>query len=286
MSVASSARDRTWLPAEAGTDRVLVETRVLAIVVIPVLVGAAFGLLVFPGETDRFWAWPIAAHMSAFALGVPYAAGIYFFTRVVFERRWHRVSIGLLPIGAFVTVEAIATLLHWDRFTHDHPVFWAWVALYATTPILLPLFWWRSRATERHQPEPDDVVFPMPARLGFLVAGVGQVAIALFLLLFPAKAIEIWPWPLTPLTARSTAGWFAFGLVGLLLARVTRWSSARIVVQAMLLGFALAPLSIVRAWEEFDTSRAFTWIFIAFLASVSTLMALVYVAMERRRRSR
>jgi len=265
-------------------DRLLFETRVLAVVVIPVLLTASTVLLLFPDDTKDLFAWQIKAHMSSFALAVPYAAGVYYFARLLVDGRWHRVRAGLLPVGAFVTVEAIATVLHWGRFTHDNPAFWIWASLYLTTPVVVPLVWWRNRATDPGAPEADDVVFPHAVRIGFLVAGLGQLVIALFLVLFPNAAIDIWPWPLTPLTARSTAGWFAFGLVGIMLVRETRWSAARVIVQALLLGLAIALVSVVRAWDEFDTSRVTTWVFLATLAAALVLMILLYAVMERRRR--
>jgi hypothetical protein len=266
-------------------DRLLVETRVLAGVVIPVLLIASTVLLGFPSKTKDLFAWPIQAHMSSFALAVPYAAGVYYFARFLLNGRWHRVAAGLLPVGSFVTVEALATVLHWDRFTHDSPAFWLWASLYVMTPVIVPLIWWRNRATDPGAPEVDDVVLPLAARMGFLVAGAGQLMVALFLVLLPNTAIDIWPWPLTPLTARSTAGWFAFGLAGIMLARETRWSAARVIVEAILLGLAIGLASVVRAWEEFDTGRITTWVFLATLGAATVLLILLYAAMERRRRA-
>lgn len=265
-------------------DRVLLETRILAVVVVPVLLWASAVLLVFPSETEEHFAWPIKAHMSSFALAVPYLAGAYYFSRLLLDGRWHRFAAGLLPVGAFVTAEAIATVLHWDRFTHDIPAFWLWASLYLTTPLIIPLVWWRNQQTDPGTPEVHDVNLPTAARVSLLVTGVCQLSIASFLLIFPGSAIDIWPWPLTPLTARSTAGWFAFGLVGVMLARQTRWSAARVIVEAMLLGFGLAVVCVIRAWDEFDQELVTTWIFLATLAVVLVLMSVLYVAMEARRR--
>ena len=93
-----------------------------------------------------------------------------------------------------------------------------------------------------------------------------------------------WPWPLTPLTSRSTAGWFAFGLVGFMFAQATRWSAARVIVESMLLGLAIGLVSVARAWDEFDTGRTATWVFLTSLIALTALMAALYVGMERRRR--
>ncbi len=265
-------------------DRVLPETRLLAIVVIPVLATAAIVLFGFPDRTADLFPWPIQAHMSSFALAVPYAAGIYYFTRVLVGRRWHRVAAGLLPVAAFVTAEGVATVLHWDRFTHDSPAFWLWAGLYLTTPFVIPFLWWRNRRTDPGTPEDADVALPTAARVAFLAGGLGMLAIAVFLLAFPTTASDGWPWPLTPLTARSTAGWFAFGLVGVVLYFERRWSAARIVVEAMLLGLVLALASVSRAWNEFETGRVTTWMFVTALAAALVLMLLLYTGMERRRR--
>jgi preprotein translocase subunit SecY len=267
-------------------DRVLLETRVLAVCVIPVLLTASIVLLVLPNKTKDLFAWPIQAHMSSFALAVPYAAGIYYFARLLLDGRWHRVAAGLLPVGAFVTVEGLATVVHWDRFTHDNPAFWLWAFLYLTTPVIVPTIWWRNRRTDPGVPEVDDVVLPLAARIGFLVAGTGQLMIAVFLVTLPNTGIDIWPWPLTPLTARSTAGWFAFGLAGIMLARETRWSAARVIVEAILLGLAIGLVSVVRAWNEFDTSHIATWVFLATLVAATVLLIVLYAVMERRRRPR
>jgi hypothetical protein len=267
----------------ARDDRVLRQTRVLAATVIPALLAGSTILFVFPAHTGTLFAWEIKAHMSGAALAVPYIAGAYFFARVLTGSRWHHFAAGLLPVAAFTWAQGIATVLHWGLFNHDHVAFWAWALIYLTTPLLVPLVWWRNQARDPGTPDADDVEIPRAAHIGFALAGVGQLAIALFLVLFPSTAIDIWPWHLTPLTARTTAGWFAFGLFFLLLVRETRWSAARITFQALLLGLVLALVSIVRYWEEFHTERVTTWVFVVGLVTLTAMMALLYAVMERRR---
>lgn len=269
--------------ASVRDDRVLRETRVLAATVIPALLAGSTILFVFPAHTGDLFAWEIKAHMSGAALAVPYIAGAYFFARVLTGSRWHHFGAGLLPVAAFTWAQGIATVLHWGTFNHDHVAFWAWALIYLTTPFLVPLVWWRNQARDPGTPDPDDVEIPRAAHIGFALAGVGQLTIALFLVLFPSTAIDIWPWHLTPLTARTTAGWFAFGLFFLMLVRETRWSAARITFQALLLGLTLALVSVVRYWEEFHTERVTTWIFVVGLVALTALMALLYAVMERSR---
>jgi hypothetical protein len=73
------------VPEIVRDDRVLRETRVFAMALIPVLLYASIVLVLFPGHTHDLWAWRIKSHMSSFALAVPYTAGIYFFVRLLLD---------------------------------------------------------------------------------------------------------------------------------------------------------------------------------------------------------
>jgi hypothetical protein len=51
-------------------------------------------------------------------------------------------------VTAFTLFMAVGTFNHLDRFATQRVAFWIWVGLYATTPVLVPLAWWRNRATD------------------------------------------------------------------------------------------------------------------------------------------
>ena len=57
-----------------------------------------------------------------------------------------------------------ATFAHLDRFDTQHVAFWIWVGLYVTTPVLVPLAWWRNRATDPGTPEPGEPPLPPHVR--------------------------------------------------------------------------------------------------------------------------
>ena len=82
---------------ELRDDRVLVATKVLAAIIVPFL--AAFALYVLPARTDWF-AWTIKPTMTPMIMGATYISGAYFFTRVLFASRWHRVHLGFRPVTA------------------------------------------------------------------------------------------------------------------------------------------------------------------------------------------
>jgi hypothetical protein len=201
--------------------------------------------------------------MTPLIMSSGYLAGGYFFTRVVLSRSWHRVHVGFLPITAFTIFMAVATLSHLDRFNHDHLAFWVWTGLYLTTPVLVPLAWWRNRATDPGSLEPEgDLALPQRVRAILVAAAVTQFAVAAVLMVSPSTMIDIWPWRLTPLTAQVLAGWFALpSVVALMMAIDGRWSAIRITLHSQLIGLVFILLGVARAWNEFDTSNPLAYIF-------------------------
>jgi hypothetical protein len=218
-------------------------------------------------------------------MGAGYIAGAYFFVRVARETRWHRIQVGFLPVTAFTLFMAIGTFNHLDRFATAHVAFWIWVGLYVTTPILVPLAWWRNRATDPREPEPGEPPLPAFVRPLLLSAGAVQSAIALVLLLMPATMIEHWPWQLTPLTAQTLGGWFALpGVTALMMGLDGRWSAIRITLESQLIGLGLILLGTVRAWEDVDTSNAIAYVFVAGIAGLFVaLLALEWYMLSRAR---
>lgn len=269
---------------EPFDDVVLRSTRALAVVVVPVLVVAVGVLFGFPSRTESLWAWPIKPHMSSFLLASAYAGGLYYFARVLSERRWHRIAAGLPAIWAFVCVEGAATVVHWDRFSHDNVAFWLWAGLYFTTPVLIPLVWLRNRAADPGIPEDDDAVLPAALRAALAAMGTIQLGLAVFLFAFPATAARFWGWDLTPLTARSASGWFALGVGGIVLAFETRWSAARIFVESLCVVLVVLAIGALRARNEFHTGRTATWIFIGGLTAGLASFLWVHVVLQRSRR--
>ncbi|MCA1846147.1 MAG: hypothetical protein LC792_23740, partial [Actinobacteria bacterium] len=113
----------TTSPANVRDDRLLAPTRWTAIAVIPVLLAAFVILYGFPGHTKKLWGWTIHPNMSALIMGGGYLSGAYFFTRVARSGRWHRVSAGFVGTTVFSTILMATTILHWNRFNHDHVSF-------------------------------------------------------------------------------------------------------------------------------------------------------------------
>jgi hypothetical protein len=99
---------------------VLISTRLLALVIVPFLLGAFVILYFFPKETARLFAWPIKPTMTSMVLASAYLGGAYFFLRVLVERHWNAIKIGFPPVILFAGLLGVATVMHWDVFNHRH----------------------------------------------------------------------------------------------------------------------------------------------------------------------
>jgi hypothetical protein len=270
----------------AGSDKILVETKVAAAIIILFLAVGFVILFFFPERTDTLFAWTIRPNMTPLMMGAGYVSGLYFFARLILSTKWHWFTGGFLPIAVFAWFMLLATLLHWDRFHHGHISFYAWTGVYALTPFLVPYIWYHNRKADPGTPDPHDVVIPLRLRQFFLVTGAAEVTLALFMFLLPEVAMRVAPWTMTPLTSRVLGGWFALhGMLGLLLYPETRWSAARISVQTQLIPFVLILVASFRAWEDFNKANFFTWAFLFTIVFLLVVLIAIYVRMEARRKT-
>ncbi|AGA32818.1 hypothetical protein TVNIR_1141 [Thioalkalivibrio nitratireducens DSM 14787] len=268
-----------------GEDKVLPETRAVSAIIIPFLLAAFVILFLRSDETERLFAWPIGPQMNAMMLGATYLAGVLYFTAALFARRWQQIKFGLIPVASFAALMGVATILHWPAFNHSHPTTWIWVVLYATTPFLVVGIWIRNtRSARLGPPQPDDHTLPPPVRL--LVGIVGLVGVLASLLLFvtPTLMMEIWPWRLSPLTARVLAAQFVvFSLFALAAYLDPRWQSLRYVLRAELAAPLLFLVAMVASWDDFDTGNPLTWVIAFHVVIVFSIgVPAMYLYMEAR----
>jgi hypothetical protein len=249
------------VPAAPSTDLL---TRVVAGFLVLILVDAAQLLAFYPDRTDTLWAWTIQPPLTAMLLGSVYAAGAYFFVRVVLGASWERVAAGFPAIALFVWMAAIATALHLDRFHDDSLPFAAWAALYVTTPFLVPYLYLRNR--RRLLPGSP---LPRPLRLALGGAGGAVVALALVLFAVPSAAIDNWAWTLTPLTARITATVLAlYGATWLAVAWNGTREGAVIPLQAHAIGLALVLVALARGEDAVDWGNPIAPVVVAVTAGM------------------
>jgi hypothetical protein len=276
-------RDQPASQEVVADDRILLATRWVAALLIPVLL-LAFAILVFvPEQTGARFAWQIRPPMTAALMGTGYLGGAYFFLRVATGKRWHRVSAGFPAVTAFTWFMLAATILHWDRFSHGRLGFQLWLVLYVVTPLLVPWLWWRNRVSDPRTPDPDDLPVPQAARWILAVAGAAFLSGTAILFLWPSLAIANWPWTLTPLTARVVAGWLALmGVGSLAISRERRWSAWRTEVESIVLWQAV--MLVLGFVHLGDFTRPFNWYLVGTAAGLAGTVA-IYVTLEGRRRA-
>lgn len=264
-------------------NHILPLTRIVSAIITTLLFTAFIILYCFPGQTEQLFAWTIRPDLTPMVMGAGYFAGACFFIRAIFGQRWHQVANGFIATTAFAVPMALATLLHLDRFNHSHIAFWFWLTTYTTVPIVVPYVYWRNGGNRPNPSNSYGIQLPLFVRLLLGVAGAGELLLGIAMFLFPNWAISVWPWPLTPLTARIIASWLVLpGLGGMLIAHDPRWSTARIMVEGVLVWVVLLLLAVWRGWGDLTPATAVTWFYVGVLVVALTAVLALYLWMESR----
>jgi hypothetical protein len=184
---------------------------------------AFFALFVMSSQTNHYFAWTIQPPVTAAFLGAAYAAGFVLVVLSLRSPQWAVVRIPFTTILIFTVVTLIATVLHRDRLhfgsaeTVARFAAWFWSAVY----VLVPIGMFAMLVRQERRPAVDrDGRLPVPTPLfaALVVHALLLLAVGVALFVSPATASVLWPWPLTPFTARVVAAWvMAFG-VGTVLA--------------------------------------------------------------------
>lgn len=265
----------------ADDDRILPVTRRLAITIVPFLLVAFVVLYPVPTSTESWFAWGIKPTMTTMVLGAVYLGGAYFFVRAAMADGWHTIKVGFVPVGTFASLLGIVTILHWNKFNHDHVAFWLWAGLYFTTPLLVFGVWLANRRHDTRAAA-DDLTLSRNGQLAAAAVGILALTFGLTMFLAPDWAISVWPWTLTALTARTLGAIFALGVAGLGVFTDPRWSTVRLMVQVEGLMLLLISVAAIRARNEFDASNPLTWILAVGFAAVLAGSAMLWLRMEGR----
>jgi hypothetical protein len=172
-------------------------------------------------RTDESFAWTIDPPVTAAFLGAGYGAGLAAALLSLWRGEWEPTLLGLRATFVFVTVMLAATLIHLDRFHLDAEGLalvagWMWLVIYLIVPPWA--LWVLVRSRGRDSAGRIGESLPTAAVVVLLVQGVVIGGVSLALLFAPATAEWLWPWELTPLTARATAVWLSGLAVAALLA--------------------------------------------------------------------
>jgi hypothetical protein len=127
------------------------------------------------------------------------------------------------------------------------------------------------------------VLIAWPWRAFFIALGLGTFVIGVALFLAPEQVIPVWPWKLTPLTARVIGSMFALpGVLGIEIAIDRSWSTARHLLEAQLVSLVLMLISILRSRNDFGSAEVGYWIVAAFVSGLVIIIGALCLTMALR----
>lgn len=265
-------------------DRIHPYTRIVAAIIVPFLVIAFVLLYPLADSTDQLFAWTILPPITATLLASAYAGGVWFFVQVVWPLRWHELRYGFPAVLLFATLLAVSTFLHWGKFHFGHISFIVWVTLYVTTPVLIVVAMVVNRREDPRRPDEHDVILPAWVRIVIAVIGITSLVTGLCLFVVPQLAIDVWAWPLTPLTARVCGAILTLpGMVNLWMLGDVRWSAFRRIFQCQLLSLVLILLALALRGGELLWDRPAAPLFVGGIGVSFLAYLAFYVWAERRR---
>ena len=242
---------------------------------------AVGALYVLAERTADVFAWTIQPPLTAAFLGAGYAAGFVLVVLSLRDPVWADSRVAVLTILVFVGLTLVATLLHLDRFHFmaefaGAPILaeaaaWFWLAVYLVVPVaMVALLVPQERSGGVDPPSRHPV--PVFLRVALAAESLVLLAVGAALFVAPATASVLWPWPLTPLTARVIAAWLlAFGLATALAAssgdlrRLRTAAVAYTVFGVMVLGAMLRFIPTVQ-WGD-ATTAVFTAMTVAVIGT-------------------
>jgi hypothetical protein len=168
------------------------------------------GALLFIGseDTDTWFSWDIRPPLTAAFLGAAYWAAFVLLAWTARRRWWEDAQATVVPVGLIAVLLLVATLVHLEKFDLDSLAGWFWLIAYICVPPLLGLLIWLQLAVapQSREAEPGDrAIAPLWLRGLLALEAVVMLAVGIVVYVAPAGAAELWPWPVTPLTARAMA---------------------------------------------------------------------------------
>jgi hypothetical protein len=216
-------------------------------------------------QTDDWFSWTIAPPLTASFLGASYWAAFVLFAWTAARGDRNAAAAALVPVSLIALLLLIATVIHEERF-HDDLFGWFWKAAYVLAPLAIAAVVIRQqRARDSARARRS----PLPPGLRTLLAVQGLTMLVTGAFLFVSPDTAIWPWDLTPLTARAVGafvtGFGASALHAVVANDLSRFAGAALAYAALgmleLVGLARYSDSLTGA--DLDSS-----VYAVFLATI------------------
>jgi len=224
-------------------------------------------------DTDRLFAWPIEPPLTAAFLGANYWAAFFLALLSAREGIWGRARITYAVSLVFTSLTLLATLIHLDKFQFDNANGWLWLIVYVAVPPTLVFLLPRQLRKPGREP-PRSV--PLERWLLPIVAlqGVVVLVIGVALWVQPSSADGLWPWTLTPLTARAVGAWLLALATGLAMTLWERdWGRIRVATPTYVAAPVLQLVALARFSDTVSWDSGGVWAYVAFLVGILLLGA-------------
>jgi len=235
---------------------------------------AGFQLTVFTEQTATYFAWTIARPLTGAFLGASYWAAVPVEVIAARQSTWASARVAVPAIWLFTTLTLVATLLHFDQFHFSSPIAsaqgaaWFWLAIYAGVPVAMFVIWMLQLRAPGSDP-PRGLPAPMWMRITVLAQGVGMLAVGLGLFLAPDFVKQVWPWGLTPLTARAIGAWLiGIGFAAFHASRENDFLRIRPLAGGYIAFAVLQFIAVARYAGDVNWSAPAAWVYLAFLGSI------------------
>jgi hypothetical protein len=249
-------------------------------------------LYVLSAHTDAYFAWTIRPALTAAFLGAGYGAGCLMVVLALRSHAWAHARVPVITVLVFATLTLVATVLHHDRFHFSAPgavarfAAWFWLAVYVVVPVALTVLAVRQQRAPGNDPLKRH---PAPRWLiaAFVAQGLLMLAVGVALFVRPSTARTLWPWTLTPLTARIVAAWLiAFGVAAVLGLWERDLERLEIGAIAYTLFGVLELGALIRFWDEVRWGSAAATVYLILMITVVPVGAAGWLAAVRGRRRR
>ena len=240
-------------------------------------------LWLFPAQTASYFAWTIKHPLTPIFMGANYFGGIGAVWAILINR-WSVARVLVPGIYVFAVTQLLATLLHIPIFNWAHPVAWAWLFVYLTSPGAAALVYVLGQ--RHYQPPPAQPRLPLIFNLGLLALAAVSLVVGVALILWPAlvasanpaSVVAWWPWSLTALTARVVGGWYlAAATLQLTLATQRTIDAARIGLFGLMVVTFFQMLGALRFVGAFDGPTLAAGLYLLNVVGVFAFSALTWM---------
>jgi len=231
-------------------------------------------------KTDVYFSWTINPPLTAAFLGAGYLASFILEFLSARERVWARARPAVPGVWVFTLLTLIVTLIHWDRFHFDSPVFitqagtWVWLGIYISVPVALGILW----IAQIRQPGVDPfrkAPLPVWIRITLIVQSATMLFFGGAMLLLPETMIPPWPWKLSILTSQAIGAWgVGIGVIVLHASWENDWERLFPMMVSYSLYSSLQVINLLRYPATLDWSRFSAIAYTIFIFSV--LLVSVY----------